>query len=61
MAKKRFVTEKIYEVDWFLSNGHCYRTTTNVTWEGVKDMKKTAKLLGETISYTHVKTNKYEY
>lgn len=60
MAKKRFVTEEIYEVDWF-RNGFCYRTTTNVTWEGVKDMKKTAKLLGETISYTHVRTNKYEY
>ena len=39
MAKKRFVTEKRYEVDWY-RNGFCYRTTTNVTWEGVKDMKK---------------------
>ena len=45
MAKKRFVTEKRYEVDWY-RNGFCYRTTTNVTWEGVKDMKKIAKLLG---------------
>ena len=44
MAKKRFVTEKRYEVDWY-RNGFCYRTTTNVTWEGVKDMKKIAKLL----------------
>ena len=60
MAKKRFVTEKRYEVDWY-RNGFCYRTTTNVTWEGVKDMKKIAKLLGETISYDHVTTKKYEY
>ena len=40
-----------YWVDWYRDNW-CYRSTHGVTWEQVKEMKKTAKMLGETIKYT---------
>ena len=40
-----------YWVDWYIGNW-CYRSTHGVTWEQVKEMKKTAKMLGETIKYT---------
>lgn len=40
-----------YWVDWYC-NGFCYRSTHGVTWDEVKEMKKLAKLLGETIKYT---------
>lgn len=46
---------KIYSVDW-IRNGFCYRTTMGCTWENVKDCRKTAKLLGETIKYEHYDT-----
>lgn len=39
-----------YWVDWY-RNGWCYRSTHGVTWEQVKEMKKLAKYLGETIKY----------
>jgi hypothetical protein len=59
MARIKIV--KIYDVDWILSNGHCYRTTTGCTWEQVKECRKTAKLLGETIKHTYSHSIKYEY
>ena len=46
---------KIYSVDW-IRDGFCYRTTMGCTWEDVKDCKRTAKLLGETIEYEHYAT-----
>lgn len=50
--KNRTITKKskIYNVDW-IRNGFCYRTTTNCDWDAVKDCKRTAKMLGETIKY----------
>ena len=58
---KRFITEKRYNVDWYLSNGHCYRTTTDVPYSEIKNMRQTAKMLGETIKIEYVRTVKYEY
>ena len=40
-----------YWVDWY-RDGWCYRSTHGATWEHVKEMKKLAKALGETIKYT---------
>ena len=51
---------KIYSVDWYHGD-HCYRTTMGSTWENVKDCKRTAKLLGETIKYEHYDTKVDEY
>ena len=59
MPKKRFVTEKRYNVEWY-SNGFCYRTILDVPFEEVKNMRLTAKLLEETIKIEHTKTIKYE-
>lgn len=46
---------KIYSVDW-IRNGFCYRTTIGCTWEDIKNYRRTAKLLGETIKYEHYNT-----
>ncbi len=43
--------QKIYAVDWYYSNGYCYRTTTGCTWEDVKRLRRVAKAIGETIKY----------
>lgn len=40
-----------YWVDWYTSSGFCYRSTHGVTMEQIKEMKKLAKALGETIKY----------
>ena len=61
MARKIIRKVKIYDVDWFLSNGFNYRTTTRCKWEDVLDCKRVAKMLGETIKYEHVDTIVYEY
>lgn len=42
---------KRYYVKWFTSGGYNYKDTTNVDWQGVRQMKKTAKMLGEKIEY----------
>ena len=39
-----------YWVDWYRNDWN-YRSTHGVTWEQVKEMKKLAKALGETIKY----------
>lgn len=46
------MTKKVttYWVDWY-RDGWNYRSTHGVTWEQVKEMKKLAKTLGETIKY----------
>ena len=51
---------KIYSVDWYHGD-HCYRTTMGCTWEDVKDCKRAAKLMGETIKYEHYDTKVDEY
>jgi hypothetical protein len=58
--KKKVVKTKIYSVDW-IRNGFCYRTTMECTWEDVKQCKRTAKLLGETIKYEHYDTREDVY
>lgn len=58
--RKRYKNIKKYDVDW-IRNGFCYRTTTNCTFEQVKECRRTAKLLGEKIEYTYSHTEKYEY
>ena len=42
--------ENTYWVDWY-RNGFCYRSTHGCSWDDIKEMKKLAKLLGETIKY----------
>lgn len=46
---------KIYSVNWYRGS-HCYRTTMGCTWEDIKNYRRTAKLLGETIKYEHYDT-----
>lgn len=46
MSAKR----NLYWVD-ILRNGFCYRSVHSCTWEQVKELRKNAKLLGETIKY----------
>ena len=58
--KKKVVKTKIYSVDW-IRNGFCYRTTMGCTWEDVKECKRQAKLMGETIKYEHYDTKVDEY
>jgi hypothetical protein len=58
MVRRR--TKKIYDVDWYC-NGFLYRTTTGCDWEDVKNLKKVAKLLGETIKWECVDERTYEY
>lgn len=60
MAKKRFVTEKRYEVNC-IRDGFCYATHTNCDWRAVKSFRAIAKALGETITYENTHTVKYEY
>jgi hypothetical protein len=63
MARRKIVRKKkIYDVDWYLSGtDYCYRTTLNVTWEQVKEIKRTAKFLGERVEvkYSHTKEEVY--
>jgi len=46
MTKK----QKLYWLNW-CSNDFSYKSTSNVPYEGVKECKKLAKSLGETIDY----------
>jgi len=46
-AKKR----KLYQVDWYTDDGYLYRTTMGCEWKDVKQCKKQARKLGETIKY----------
>lgn len=43
-------TQNTYWVDWY-RDGWNYRSTHGATWEQVKEMKKLAKVLGETVKY----------
>ena len=56
MRRKKIVRKtKIYSVDWYHGD-HCYCTTMGCTWEDVKNCRRTAKLMGETIKYEHYDT-----
>ena len=61
MAKKFIKKVKYYSVNWYTSSGFCYRTTFNCTWEAVKECRKIAKSLGETITYEYDRTIEYDY
>jgi hypothetical protein len=58
--KKKVVKTKIYSVDWYHGD-HCYCTTMGCTWEDVKECRRRAKLMGETIKYEHYDTKVDEY
>ena len=58
MAKVR--TEKRYNIDW-ISNGFCYRTTMDCPYSYVKNARRVAKALGETIKVEYCRTLKYEF
>lgn len=60
MARKKVVKVRIYTVNWY-SNGFCYRTTRGCDMDAVKNCKRTAKLLGETIKYELERIETYEY
>lgn len=65
MARRKIVRKKkIYDVDWYLrGTDYCYRSTYNVTWEQVKDIRRTAKMLGERVDvkYSHTIEEDYSY
>lgn len=61
MAKRRYVTEKRYTIDFFTSGGHCYRTQGNCPYSRVKEARQIAKALGEKVEVTYERTIKYEY
>lgn len=60
MARKRFITEKRYTINWY-RNGFCYRTTTDCPKEHVTESRKVAKLLGEKIEVEVDRIVKHEY
>lgn len=60
MAKKKVIKKKVYWVDCY-TNGFCYRSVTECSWEQVQALKRTAKLLGETIKYEVMRVDEYEY
>ena len=49
----------VYDIDWILSNGHCYRSCNNLTKEKLDNARKIAKALGETIKVTEKRYVKY--
>ena len=57
MAKVR--TEKRYNIDW-IRKGFCYRTTMDCPYSYVKNARRVAKALGETIKVEYCRTLKYE-
>ena len=60
MSRKIVRRKNIYTVDWYRGDW-CYRTTTDCDWEAVKECKRAAKLMGETIKYEldHVREDVY--
>lgn len=60
MSRKIVRRKNIYTVDWYRGDW-CYRTTTDCDWETVKECRRAAKLMGETIKYekTDVKEDVY--
>ena len=59
--RTKVIKEKRYDIDWYLSNGFCYRTTRNLTWKEVLNCRKIAKSLGETIKHSYSHTVEYTY
>lgn len=43
--------KKTYWVDIYTSGGWCYRSVHGVDWKGVLELRKQARLLGESIKY----------
>ena len=57
---RRTIKVRIYMAHWY-RNGFCYRTTTNCTKDDIKNLKDTAKMLGETIKTELQEIRTYEY
>ena len=36
----------LYDIDWILSNGHCYRSSHSLTKERLDDARKNCKSIG---------------
>ena len=49
----------VYDIDWILSNGHCYRSSHSLTREKLNDARRTARALGEKIKFTDKRYVKY--
>lgn len=60
MAKKRYVTERRYTINWY-RDGFCYRTTRDCPKDYVDSCKVTARLLGEKVKVELERIVKYEY
>lgn len=58
--KRRVISIKYYTVHW-ISNGFCYRTTLDVPQSELKNMKKVAHVLGESLVVEFSHTEKIEY
>lgn len=56
----RSIKVKYYTVNWY-QNGFCYRTTRGCNIDAVKNYKRIAKLLGETLKYELEKVVNYKY
>ena len=59
--KPRVKRRNIYWVDCYTSGGWNYASHSNCTWQDVLDLKRVAKLLGETIKYEKLYTRRDEY
>ena len=60
MGRKIIRIRKVYTVDCY-RNGFCYCTHTECSWEDVKNLRRIAKLLGETIQYSVDRIIKEDY
>lgn len=49
----------VYDIDWILSNGHCYRSSHSLTREKLNDARRTARALGEKIKVTDKRYVRY--
>ena len=59
--KPRTIRRNIYWVDCYTRGGWNYASHSNCTWEQVLELKRIAKLLGETIKYEKLCTKQYKY
>jgi hypothetical protein len=49
----------VYDIDWILTNGHCYRSSHSLTREKLNDARRTARALGEKIKVTDKRYVRY--
>jgi len=56
---KPYSKKNLYWVYCINKSGFCYASHSNCEWEQVKELRKTAKLLGETIEHEKVGVREY--